>query len=320
MKRHTFLVFFLIILTFFVISIKSVNALDSEINNKVGLVTNTAINSKTSYNLGQWAYSIFITYAILLVLGILYYKKKLPALLEKPIQFIFKFEVSQKVSLLILSGLIAIFIIFKIGNLQNPEEASFSDYQRVTQLVQSWNIFSSIHDDITEFRLNLHYISLHIFGNIRVIAFLETISLLIVTYLTTTIITKKRFAGIVSVVVLLQSSLFLRYSVSVTYDNLWTLFYLISLYAIYKKWYLSPISYVLSLLSKPLVAIYLPMTFFFIHRANIKTSKRKLIISYLGILVIIAVVMTLEGSDYNIHSLYFDEFRTGLMAFEIFMS
>lgn len=318
MKKKTSLIFFLIISILFAVSVKSVGAVDFEVRNKEGgLISSTGTNSKGNYELGQWAYSIFITYAILLILGVLYYKKKLPSLLEKPINFIFKFEISQKVSLLILCSLIVIFIIFKVGELQNPIEAGFGDYPLVSNDIKNFNIFSSLQNDMLNFRYILHHFSIQIFGNIRVFAFLESISLLIVTYFTTTIITKKRFAGIVSVVILLQSSLFLRYSVSVTEDNLWTLLYLFSVFTMYKKWYLSPASYVLSLFSKPLIAIYLPMTFFFIYRASIK-NKKKLIISYLAVLIVLLAYMTFWNHD--VSSFYFDEFRTGLLSFGLELS
>jgi len=111
---------------------------------------------------------------------------------------------------------------------------------------------------------------------------------LFVTYLFTYEITKKRFAGIVSLVILLQTTTFLRYDSVSSYSNFWILFYLVSLYLIVKKrWYLSPLSYIASILSKPLTVAYLPMTLLFTYRANI--SQKKKIQTIIAYIVVVAV-------------------------------
>jgi len=69
--------------------------------------------------------------------------------------------------------------------------------------------------------------------------------------------------------ILLQSSIFLRYDTTATYANFWTMFYLLSLYMIIKKWQFSSFCYLLSILSKPLTLLFFPMTLFFIYRINL---------------------------------------------------
>ncbi|MDH3764748.1 MAG: hypothetical protein OER82_02950, partial [Nitrosopumilus sp.] len=112
----------------------------------------------------------------------------------------------------------------------------------------------------------------------KVVPFLASIALLVTTYLITTTITQKRFAGIISTVILLQSSVFLTYDTTVSYTNFWILFYLTSLYAVYRFWPLSPIAYLLSIPAKSLTAAFLPMSIYFILRSEI-SRKKKLIIS-----------------------------------------
>jgi len=125
-----------------------------------------------------------------------------------------------------------------------------------------------------------------IFENDKVIPFLASIALLIVTYAFTTEIAKKRFAGIVAMVIVLQSGIFLIYDKSVTYPNFWILFYVLSLYLIIKKIPLSPIAYIASLLTKIFTIIFLPMTLFFIFRTNFTRKKKIRIILFYGILLI----------------------------------
>ena len=133
--------------------------------------------------------------------------------------------------------------------------------------------------------------SMHLFGNYKVIPFIASIALLVLTYFVTFEITQKRFAGIVAMLIVLQSGIFLFYDTAVVYPNFWIVFYLLSLYLVYKKWPLSPISYILSVTSKGLTAVFFPMTLFFIYRANITNQKKiRLAISY-GIIVLLGGIV-----------------------------
>jgi len=156
-------------------------------------------------------------------------------------------------------------------------QEDLEDYVGVKNRLDSWSI-----DTISSFEPHVRYFllssSMDIFGNYKVIPFLASITLLIVTYLITTTITQKRFAGIVSTLILVQSSVFLTYDTTVSYTNFWILFYLTSLYAVYRFWPLSSVAYLLSIPAKSLTAAFLPMSIYFILRSEI-SRKKKLIIS-----------------------------------------
>jgi hypothetical protein len=120
------------------------------------------------------------------------------------------------------------------------------------------------------------------------------------TYLFTVKITGKRFSGLCAVAVVIQSQTFVQFSTIATYANFWVLFYLVSLYMIIQKWPISPILYVASVFSKPLSAIFLPMTLFFTYRAEIPTRKKiYIIISYLVIATAAAAVVLLFGGLFS---------------------
>ena len=149
-----------------------------------------------------------------------------------------------------------------------------------------------------------------------------TISLLVVTYFFTVQLTKKRFAGLVAIVLTLSSFTFLRYDTLATYSNFWTLFYILSLYLLNNKWALSPISFILSLFAKPLTITFLPASLYFIYNTKFKIKKKpRIIISYLLLLSILlgAVfsgmtsigvdVRELRGENFN-----FAEFFQGFTA------
>jgi len=85
-----------------------------------------------------------------------------------------------------------------------------------------------------------------------------------------------------------------------TYENSWVLFYLLSLYLVIKKWFLSPISYVASIFSKPLTAPYLPMTLFFTYRSDIPRKKKfYILISYIIIGIVGIIGLFIGGIDFG---------------------
>jgi len=161
----------------------------------------------------------------------------------------------------------------------------------------------------------LLFSSQEVFHNVKVIPFIGSISLVFITYFLTVQITKKRFAGLVAVAILLQSATFLRYDTTATFSNFWTSFYLFSLYLVYKKWPLSPLTYIASIFSKVITAVFLPMTLFFIFRSNIaKKTKVVLTISYVVIfLVILSAIVFTESLGYgkSLTSFEYTEFVAG---------
>ncbi len=258
------------------------------------LITRTispmAVSPIDKFELGFWAIPLILTSLIILGIGILYLKKKLPNPITKSINFIFNFEVSKKVSILTILVILSIYIAATVGELQVEEP--FGDYSAVKESVLAWNVDEILKGFDFHVRFFLLGSSLNLFGNIRVIPFISSIALLILTYLITLEMSKKRFSGLVAMTILISSPVFLRYDTTATYENFWTLFYLLSLYLIYKSWSLSPIPYILSIFSKPITAIFFPMTFFFIYRANILRKKKiRVALLYLAILSGAAIVV-----------------------------
>ncbi len=299
-------------------------AIGIEVRNQEGklVISNPeSSNTHNTFELGVWAFPILATNLILLLLGILYYKKRLPSIIKKSINFIFDFEVSRKIAFIVVVSLLVIYVGFSISDIEhsNVDESS-GDYQGVKKTAANWTGINFEHGINAGFRYLLLSISLNVFGNIRIMPFVVSTSLLVLTYYTTVEISKKRFAGIISMVVLLQSHLFLEYRSTATYENSWIFFYLLSLYLINKKWYLSPISYILSLFSKPLVAIFLPLTFFFIYRSVVsKKTKMWAGISYMIITVIVVTAILIGYSNVGVLGIHTKEFWTGFAALETFL-
>ncbi len=268
------------------------------------------------YEAGPLAGALLVTSGIVFGLAVLHFKNKLPQSISKGFQFIFDFEVSKKVAIISMIVILAIYVAASANELS--EEEQWEDYIGVKQRLESWS-----PDQITrsfEPHVNYFFItsSMILFGNYAVIPFLASIALVIMVYFFTKQITNKRFAGLVAAVILLQSNVFLTFDTSVAYTNFWVLFYLLSLYFMYKAWPLSPISYIASIPAKALTVTFLPMSIYFLLRCSI-SRKKKMIIA--GTIIGIVIIGAAASSGTNLtsgtqqESFISDEFWIGFSSF-----
>jgi len=269
-----------------------------------------------TFETGPLSGVLFVTSGIVFGLAILHFKKRLPQSISKGFQFIFDFEVSKKVALASMVVILAIYVAVSANELS--EEEQWEDYVGVKQRLENWS-----PDQITRsFEPHVRYFfissSMILFGSYAVIPFLASIALVIMVYFFTKQITNKRFAGLVAAVILLQSNVFLTFDTSVAYTNFWILFYLLSLYFMYKAWPLSPISYIASIPAKVLTVTFLPMSIYFLLRCSI-SRKKKIIIS--GVIIGIVIIGAVASSGENLtggsqqESFISDEFWIGFTSF-----
>lgn len=241
---------------------------------------------------GVLAAPLVIVNIIILVIGIAYYKgSKYGTLIRK----ISSIEITKRQALIAVVAILAIFCAITAGTLAREE--TWADYADVKARVQSWDISQFGKTFEPHFRYLLLSTSLHAFGNIRVLPLVISMALLLQTYFFTKKITGKRTAGIASMILLLQSDIFVSYSTTASYENSWILLYLFSLYLIQKFWPPSPVPYILSIFSKPLTVAFLPMTFYFIARSN--TAKRSRLYS-LVLYGIVAIAIAVAAAAYKI--------------------
>ena len=242
------------------------------------------------FEVGVWAGPLLATSIIVFTLTILYFKKKLPKSLTKLFEFIFTFEISKKTALITIVVILAIYIGFSAQELTVEEE--WEDYPGVKQRVLNWSpeqVTRGFEPHVKYFFL---WASMKLFGYFTVLPFIASISLLLLTYFFTAKISKKRFAGVVSMVILLQSNLFLTYDTTVAYSNFWILFYLLSLFLIYKAWPLSPVSFLLSIPSKAITASFLPLSLFFIFRSEISKRRKIIIASATSGIILVGILVS----------------------------
>ena len=267
-----------------------------------------------SFETGIWTFPVIFANVIIFGLLILFSKKKLPDFLEKNFIKLFNFEISKKISLICLLIILIIYVGFSAGELAQVEK--WEDYQGVKKRLDRWEIDQISGNYEPHVKYFLHWASMQIFGNYGVIPFIASISLIITTYFFTQHLTKKNFPGLISAIILLQSNVFLTYDTTVSYSNFWILFYLLSLFAVLKFWPLSPISYLLSIPSKALTVLFLPLSLFFIFRSEVSKKVKILaaITNSLIIIILIAFAVSSGGVDQQ-EDFNGQEFLSGFTSF-----
>jgi len=272
------------------------------------------------FELGRWVIPFVSINLSILVFALLYYKQILPNVIVKAFKFVINFEISKKTATVFFLIIIGIYILFTVGELTEQEGSTWKDWEILGKIIEE---FPSGGDDTPGLRILyvknfLLYSSQEVFQNVKIIPFIGSLSLVFLTYLLTVQISKKRFAGLIAMVILLQSHTFLRYDTTATFSNFWVSLYLVSLYLIYKKWPLSPLAFVASIFSKPITFLFFPMTIFFAIRTKIsKKAKIGITVSYLIIFVLgVGALFFVEGLGYGKSLTSFDyfDFVSGLTA------
>jgi len=264
------------------------------------------------------------------IFGIYVLKNRVPEKISILFKKIVSFQISKKVTILTIIVILSIYTIATIPEFEKNEEfddfitmekrlnESIRDNRFTIEDVISGNQNYSIAEPHVKYSLLL--ISEKVFGDFRVIAFFASVSLLILTYLVTEAITKNRLAGLVSIILLIQSNLFLSFDTSAVYSNFWILFYLLSLYVITKGWFVSPILLGVSIFCKMLTAIFVPMSIFFILNSEISKNQKIIITSSMIVLLVVGGAIFLGTQEFDkVSSFKTDRFWEGLTSFAIQM-
>ena len=286
------------------------------------------------YELGHWAVPLFVVNIIVFTMFVLYRWNKLPDSIKHGLKSLFSFEISKKTAVVIILIIMTGYIAF--SSMELTEDEIWPDWDQVEVRLQGdkavpcdiivsnpnctgWpytnpTVSSGFEPHVRYFLLKL---SVTLFDNFKIFPFFASIALLLVTYLFTTLITGKRFAGIISLIIMIQSNLFLSFDTSPTYSNFWTLFYVLSLYLALRLWMLSPAIYLLSIFAKVLTVGFLPMSIFFVLSSDIPKKKKAfvvlvslVIIGGGGIVFITQNSAEIEGAGWNP-----DDFWMGLSTF-----
>ena len=261
-----------------------------------------------------------------IVFGAYVLKNKIPEKISTPFKKIVSFQISKKVTILTIIVILSIYTVATIPEFEKNEE--FEDFitmeRRLNESIRD-NRFT-VEDAISgnqnyslaepHVKYSLLLISEKVLGDFRIIAFLVSISLLILTYLVTEAITKNKFAGLVSLLLVIQSNIFLSFDTSAVYSNFWILFYLLSLYVVIKMWFATPVLFVISIFCKMIVGIFAPMSIFFIFNSEIPKNQKLFLSSIIVILLVIGGIVFLGTQESEkLTSFKIDRFWEGFASF-----
>jgi len=270
------------------------------------------------FEVGVLAIPFLILNGIILLIGIIYYKK------NYSLNRLFNFDVSKRITAVTIIIILSAYIVATVPEFETEEE--FPDFHKIDERLEESRLngkftiqnaiegnsnYSAIEPHV---KYSLLIISEKVFGDYRVVAFFASIALLVATFLITKEITKKRVPGIIAMLLVLQSNIFLTYDTSAAYSNFWVLFYVLSLYLVLKKWQFSHISFVLALFSKLLSAVFLPLTIFFVLN-NTNGKKRMYVLIFYTVLAIAGLFAASNLSDNTNTTFLPENFIEGFVQF-----
>jgi len=255
------------------------------------------------FEISPWTFPILISTIFLLLFGFLHYKNKLPFLISSKINFLLNFEISKKVAIILGSLILSIYVGLSIPELLIDEREQWPDVYVLLAGLEIWP--STDHMSVYIKEQNTRYVRMFLLDfsqnflqNIKILPFIASISSIVLTALITIQLSKKRFAGIISMLILLQSITFTDFDTIAVYENFWVLFHLISIYSINTKfWHSSPVNFILAVFTKAFIATYFWMNLFFIYRANISRKTKLCLFASYGIVISIIYLIFETGKS-----------------------
>ena len=254
-----------------------------------------------TFEIGVMGIPFLIVNVIIFSLIVLGIKQRLPNAFTDIIQKILSFDISKKNSFGILIIILSIYVVVTVNELSIYELNQYGDFLVLENAVKIWPEQESENKYLAEqldrhVRMALLVTSEEVFDNIKIIPYLASIFLLITTYFLTVKLSEKNFTGLIAVILILQSSTFYVYDTIAVYENFWVLFYVFSIYLIFKKPKFSSIFFILSIFSKAIFVLWLPISILVTLLSDIPKNK-KIFVIITHILVIIISVIIFQYSD-----------------------
>lgn len=128
----------------------------------------------------------------------------------------------------------------------------------------------------------------------KILPILFNIGIIPLTYLLSTALTKDRIIGFLAVTTLLANPLYTQWITSMTYDQEWAFFLLLSVWLMYRFKALAYPSLLFSVLAKGLSIMYLPAWLYSLFKSDMKRNEKIAIIGLIGI-AIAGTMLLLHG-------------------------
>jgi len=248
------------------------------------------------FEIGTMGIPFIIINIIVFSLIFLHLKKRLPEIFTIISEKIFSFDLSKRNSFVILGIILTIYIAISANELSINEVEQYGDYLVLERAINVWPEQKAENKYLAEqldrhVRMVLLVASEEVFHNIKVIPYLASIFLLITTYFLTVKLSDRNFTGLVAVILILQSSTFYIYDTIAVYENFWVLFYVFSIYLIFKKPKFSSIFFILSIFSKAIFVLWLPISILVTLLSDIPKNKKIFVITTHIVVIIISLII-----------------------------
>ena len=248
------------------------------------------------FEIGTMGIPFIIINIIVFSLILLHLKKRLPEIFTIISEKIFSFDLSKRNSFVILGIILTIYIATSANELSINEIEQYGDYLVLERAINVWPEQEAENKYLAEqldrhVRMVLLVASEEVFHNIKVIPYLASIFLLITTYFLTVKLSDRNFTGLVAVILILQSSTFYIYDTIAVYENFWVLFYVFSIYLIFKKPKFSSIFFILSIFSKAIFVLWLPISILVTLLSDIPKNKKIFVITTHIVVIIISLII-----------------------------
>ena len=283
------------------------------------------------FEFGNNAFLLILSNMVILSLGFLYQKNKFVSF-SSVINKIRNFDIPKKQSLIAGIIILIVYAAVTFPELSIDEATQWGDYEILTSALETFpetNSGDQIQDEQNSrfVRMILLGFSQNYLDNIKTLPFISSISLVALVGLISFEISQRKIAGIVTMLVMVQSYTFLEYDTIAVYESLWVTFFLFSIYAIHKRWHLSGIFYLLSVFSKAFSTPFLILNVYYVLRSELDSKiKLRIMISYAIVILIMLGLFTLGNTIYDdIVHIDFNRFMNSLsdfssqMRFDYFM-
>ena len=279
-----------------------------------------------SFEIGVMGIPFIIVNVIVFSLILLYLIQRLPGIFTSISEKIFSFDLSKKNSLVFLIIILGIYVASSANELTIYELNQYGDFLVLEDAIEMWPEQESENRYLSEqldrhVRMVLLVISEEVFDNIKIIPFLASIFLLITTYFLTIELSRKNFTGLIAVVLILQSSTFYIYDTIAVYENFWVLFYVFSIYLIFKKPKFSSVFFILAIFSKAIIVLWLPVSILITLLSDLPKNKKVFVITtHIVVIIISLIIFQYSDSVYqNVIDIQPSEFWIGFttLAFNL---
>ena len=282
---------------------------------------NITTNLYDKFEIGNNAFVLILGNIIILSLGYVYKKNKITNF-SSFVNKIRDFDISKKQSLIIGIIILVVYAAITSPELTLDEALQWGDYGILTSALETFPETAS--GDQIQDEQNSRFVRMILLGfsqdyldNIKIVPFISSIILIALVGLTAFEISQKKIAGLIAMLVIIQSYTFLEYDTIAVYENFWVSFFLFSIYTIHKKWHLSGIFYLLSVFSKAFSTPFLILNIFYVIRSEFDSkTKLRIMISY-GVIILIMLGLFAMGNtiyDDVVH-IDFNRFMNSLSDF-----